>query len=219
MGKTAEELRWEIDQRRSDLTRDFDAIGDRVSPARVMERRTQAVRTRFRTMKDSVMGSADQVGDHAVDLRGTAADKASNIRSSATDAIHGAGEGIQHAGERVAEVPDVVRHQTEGNPLAAGLVAFGLGLLAATVLPESRKERQLARQLQPKLEDAARTAASTGKELAEDLKPAVEDSKSQLTDAAMSSKENLTDQAREAAQSVADTAKSGASDVKDAARS
>ena len=44
MGKTAEELRFEIAQQRVDLTRDFEMIGDRVSPSRMVERRTAAQR-------------------------------------------------------------------------------------------------------------------------------------------------------------------------------
>jgi gas vesicle protein len=222
MGKTAEELRWEIDQRRSDLTRDFDAIGDRVSPGRVVERKTAAVRSRFRNVKESVMGSADQVGGQAhervIDLRGQAGDTAGAVRASATEAVQTAQEGIHTAGERVAEVPDLVRQETQGNPLVAGLVAFGVGLLAASVLPETRKERHLARKVQPQLEDAARAAADTGRGLADDLKPVVQDSASHLQDSARESAQHVTEQAKEAAHSVTGEAKSAADDIKDSAR-
>jgi gas vesicle protein len=223
MGKTPEELRWEIDQRRSDLTRDFEAIGDRVTPRRVVERRTRAVTSRFRNLRTSVMGTADRYGGHAqstgVDLREQAGQTAEDLRSSAAGAVHRAQEGIHGAGERVAEVPGIVRHETEGNPLAAGLVAFGVGLLAATVLPETGKERRLARRVEPQLTDAARAAADTGRGLAEELKPAVQDSAASLQESARESAQHVADHAREAARSVTDDARSQAAGVRDAARS
>jgi cell division septum initiation protein DivIVA len=223
MGKTAEELRQDIELRRSNLTNDFDAIGDRVSPGRIVERRTDAVKGRFKTVRESVMGTADHVGEQARDtvggLRAQAGDAAGTVASSASGAVHAAEDGIHTAGEKAAEVPGMVREQTQGNPLAAGLVAFGLGLLVATVLPESRKERQLARTVQPHLEDAARATGDTGRALAEDLKPAVQDSAQHLQESARESAQHVTDTAKDAARSVTAEAKDKAADVKDAARS
>jgi hypothetical protein len=210
MGKTAEELKWDIDQRRSDLTRDFDAIGDRVSPQRIAERRVQAVRSRFGDVKNSVMGARDT----AVDGVGATGQRA---QDTATGAVQSAQEGLHTAGEKVAEVPDLVRANTQGNPLAAGLVAFGLGLLAATVLPGTRKERRLARTIQPQLEDAARTAAETGRSLAEDLKPVAQDSARSLQESARESAQHVADGAKDAAQSVKDHTRDAAGDVKNAA--
>lgn len=43
---------------------------------------------------------------------------------------------------RIADVPGAHR----GQPLAAGLIAFGMGLLAASLIPPSQWERQLAGQ-------------------------------------------------------------------------
>jgi gas vesicle protein len=219
MGKTAEELRDDIELRREYLSRDLDAIGDRVSPSRVVERRTEAVKDRFRNAKESVMGKADDIGDHAVDLRDRAGDRAGSARETVGEAAHKAQEGMHQAAEKVGEVPQMVRQQTQGNPLAAGLVAFGLGLLAATVLPESRRERRLARQVQPQLEDAARAAAQTGRAMADDLKPTIQQSAAELQDRARESVEHVKGEAQDAARSVADDSKQAASNVKDAARS
>ena len=222
MGKTAEELRLEIEQSRSNLTSDLDAIGDRVSPNRIVERRTEAARSRIRTMKESVMGTAETVSDRALDLRDQAGDTAGDLRSSVSEAAHDAagraGERVHHGAERVGEVPDMVRHETQGNPLAAGLVAFGLGLLAATVLPETCRERKMAATIQPKLETAARSAADAGREMVDEMRPSVETSTGHLTDQVHRAADHLTDQARDAAQSVAGTARQGAEHVTDTAR-
>jgi gas vesicle protein len=217
MGKTASELRGDIEQRRRDLTSDLDAIGDRVSPGRVLERRTEGLKTRFRTTKESIMGQADSITDTSVDLRDRIGDAAGSARSSVGDAASKAADGVHHAAERVGDAPGAVRSQTQGNPLAAGLVAFGLGLLVSTVLPETRRERRLVREVQPRIEDAARTAAGTGRAMADDLRPAAEQSATHLQESAKASVERVADEARDAAGTVASDTKTAAANVKDAA--
>ncbi len=204
MGKTAEELRTEIVQQRIDLTRDFEMIGDKVSPSRIVERRTEAAKGRVRRMRDAVMGTADDAGSAAADRMGS-------VRESAGD-MAGNVSGM------VSEAPQRIEEGTQGNPLAAGMVAFGLGLLAATVLPSSRKERQLARQLQPQLEQAAQTAAEAGKDVAEELKPAVQEAGSQLGEVAKQAASEVQQTAQERAGSVTDTAKQAGQDVKEQAQ-
>ena len=44
MGQSAEELRREIEETRDNLTGTVDAIGDRVSPGRIVERKTNRAR-------------------------------------------------------------------------------------------------------------------------------------------------------------------------------
>jgi len=140
-----------------------------------------------------------------------------SARESVGDAAHRAQEGVHHAVERAGDVPDMVRYKTEGNPLAVGLVAFGLGLVAATLLPESSRERRLARQLQPQLEDAARTAAETGRTIAEDLKPSLQQSAEHVQESARESVGNVTEEAKSAAQHVTEEGKQAAANVKDTA--
>ena len=127
MGKTAAELRQDIEQQRADIERDVDAIGDRVSPARIMDRRTEAVRSKFRNAKEAVMGSndPDDPNDPSGSTSRSVADRVSDTKDHAADLAHTAVDGV-------AGVPERVRSGTTGNPLAARLVAFGLGLIAAT---------------------------------------------------------------------------------------
>ena len=63
MGQTAEELRAqqlreEIAQGRSELSGTLDAIGDRVSPRRIAERRVNRIFGVFGTVRERVMGTA-----------------------------------------------------------------------------------------------------------------------------------------------------------------
>ena len=59
MGTTPDELRYELEQQRESLSRDLVAIGDRVSPGRMVERRKMAVRDSFGRARDAVMGARD----------------------------------------------------------------------------------------------------------------------------------------------------------------
>ena len=45
-----------------------------------------------------------------------------------------------------------MKAKAEGNPLAAGLIAFGAGLLISGLIPSSQKEQQAVSTLQEKAE-------------------------------------------------------------------
>jgi len=201
MGKTAEELRGEIAQQRSELTRDFDMIGDKVSPSRMVERRTEAVKGRFRRAREAVMGSAD------------------HVTQSTGDGMHSARDAAGAVGSAVTDAPHRIEQGTSGNPLVAGMVAFGLGVLAATVLPASRKEQQLARQMQPQLEHAAHAVAESGREVAQEMAPAVQQAGADLGDTAKAAAAEVQHTAQDHASSAADTTKQAAADVRDTAKS
>jgi len=55
------------------------------------------------------------------------------------------------------ELPRKVAAKAEGNPLAVGLIAFGVGLLAASLIPASTKEKELASSIK----DSAQAAELT----------------------------------------------------------
>ena len=141
MGKTAEDLRRDLEEQRDSLGRDLVAIGDRVSPGRMVERRRLAVRQSFGRARDAVMGAKD-----------TAADTTQHAASSAQSAVGSAASAV---GDAVTSAPQAIQSQTQGNPLAAGLVAFGVGALAGSLLPTTRREEQAVAQVQPALESAA----------------------------------------------------------------
>lgn len=173
MGQTAEELRQQLDEQRDMVGRDLVAIGDRVSPGRMVERRRMAIRQSFGRARNAVMGAAD----------------------TATTA---SGERIGGVGSAVAGAPDAVLAQTQGNPFAAGIVAFGAGALIGSLLPKTRYEAQAAQQVQPALETAASELGAEAKDLAENVKEhAVE----------------AADRLKESAQDAAETVKADASDA------
>lgn len=143
------------------------------------------MRQRMTDMKDRVMGVAS---DTPQQLSGAA----SNVASSAADTARGA--------------PDTARRVTEGNPIAAGLVAFDAGLVIATLFPETRTEERLAETVQPQLEQLAFDAGQVTQDAAKALKPAVQHAADDLAHHAQDSVTTVKDQATHAAHETADQA-------------
>ena len=190
---SADELRHQLDERRADIGDDLVAIGDRVSPKRVAERRAAAVKQKVGGMRDAVMGAKDSVVDTA----------------------SGVGDQASQAADQVRRGPEVARQQAQGNPLAAGLIAFGVGMLAATVIPSSRREQQLvADKVQPQLDEAASHIGEVAQEAMDTVRPEVEDAAAQLKDDAQQAVTNVKDDASTAAGEVADGAKQQADDLR-----
>jgi hypothetical protein len=179
-----ERIRREIEGTQRNLSTDVNALTEKVSPGRIVERRVGRVRTALGSAKDRVMGTA---ADHA----STAGDKVGAVASTA-------GDKVSSAADAVGDAPASIRRGTQGNPLAAGLIAFGAGWLVSSLLPASEPERRLAGQA----EDLAR----------EHVAPAAQHAAEEL-------KENLREPAQQAADSVRSEAADSASTVKDETRS
>ena len=107
----AEKLGMDIASERRGLAESIEAIGDRVSPGRMVERRTNRVKDRISSVKDTVMGAAPSMP---------------SMPSMPHPGLHpGSSDGSSMPS--MPSMPDV-SGTTRGNPLAAGLVAFGTGL-------------------------------------------------------------------------------------------
>ena len=63
MGQSTEELNSQIEDTRQRMASDLDTLQDRVSPSAIVERRKQAVKGRFASAKDKVMGTAHSAKD------------------------------------------------------------------------------------------------------------------------------------------------------------
>jgi len=60
--------------------------------------------------------------------------------------------------------------KTQGNPLAAGLIAFGAGLLVSSLIPPSAKEREAAEALKSAAEPVTTEITEAAKDMAQGLK-------------------------------------------------
>ncbi|MEE6282416.1 DUF3618 domain-containing protein [Georgenia sp. MJ170] len=185
-------IRRDIERTRTDLSEDVDALTDRVSPGNIAQRQGDKVRDAVSGAKDRVFGSASDASD-------TVRDQADR----ATDAAR--------------EAPQRVKRTAEGNPLAAGLIAFGAGLLAAGLIPSSSKERELVKQAKEsdavaQVTDDVKGAA---KESAEHLKEPAQQAADDLKATATESVNRVKGEGQDAAQDVRGQAQDAAQNVKD----
>ncbi len=189
MGQSPEDLRRDIEETRDSLSENLDAIGDRVSPGRVIERRRNRMRGSVDSLRDRVMGPASgPSGQGSVDDDGGVT---STLRSA----------------------PESARQQAQGNPLLAGAVAFGVGVAAAALFkgsqPEARAVQTLKEAAQPLKEPlaaAAQQVASTvqegGQQAAEQLKESATQSAEQVKGTAQSSAQQTKDAGAHAVEEV-----------------
>ena len=176
MSQNATELKSQISQQRSAIGEDLDALGDRLSPRRIAERRKAAVTDSVRSVRERVMGTADSAG-------------------SATSRM------VSEAAGKMGEAPDAARRQVEGNPLAAGVFAFAAGLVVAALLPETEREQEMAQRIQPQMEQMAGEVGQAAKDTAQHLQPAAQSAVEHVKDQAQESAAHVKDQAQQTAQS------------------
>ena len=209
MAERTEELRRDIEATRAHMSGTLDEIGDRVSPGRIAERQWRGVRESGSRLASTVMG-APRV---ATRRTGSAI---GDVQSSASGAA-------STAAQTVAGAPDAVKEAASGNPIAAGAVAFGIGVLIGSIAPASREEERVAEQL---MEPVQAAVTETGQQLAgaikehvqEDMAPVVEHATEAVADVKQHAAESAESVKGEAA-SAKDTIQSDVSDAAEDARS
>jgi gas vesicle protein len=127
--------------------------------------------------------------------------------SSVKDKVMGSG---QSAGGTVSSAASSAQERFEGAPLASGLVAFGTGVVLASLLPSSRVEAEAAHRV-------VETAKEQGQPLLDDVRAAgaevVEGVKQQSAEAA----QQVKDSAQESVRTVKEEGQASAGSVKDEA--
>lgn len=179
MGTDTERLKIEIEETRADLGRDVDALAEKVDPRRVAHRRVDDARDAARRMRDAVVGASD-TGTHRM----------SDIAEGAQERVSGTAHAMR----------DEATRRTRGNPLALGLVAFGVGWLVASVVPAPRAEQELV-------------AAG-----ADRVQPLAEPVAEHLRDSAENIKDAMSSEVSAAAQDLKDSASRGVERVRDETR-
>jgi hypothetical protein len=109
--------------------------------------------------------------------------------------------------DTVRSAPETVRRRATGNPLAAGLIAFGAGLLLSSLIPASDPEQQVATQLKD-------FATEQGRPVAQQLGQAGQEAAQELKESAQQRAESVKQTAADATSTVKGEAQSAASDVK-----
>ena len=76
-------IRRQIEDTRRELSYDVDALNEKVNPARVVDRRVTAAKTRVSNLKEKVMGSAHDTHSSA---QGMASNAAGSVQGAASSA-------------------------------------------------------------------------------------------------------------------------------------
>ncbi len=208
MAENTEQVKEEIERTREDLGYTLDALGQKVSPKQAARRKIARIKDAGVAIKDRVMGTTRAVGSSVGDRASAVSDRASAVGERVSGLSDVAGERAGQVKDAVTSTPQVVRRQTEGNPLAAGIIAFGAGLLAGSLLPKTRTEEQLGPKVRQNIVEPMK---STATEVGQELKSSVQESARSATDEVKST-------AQEAAGQVKETAHQSAQDVKEQAQ-
>ncbi|GGE96737.1 DUF3618 domain-containing protein [Mycetocola zhadangensis] len=174
MTNNPEAIRQEIEETRRELGNDVDALADKVSPSSIAHRQTEKVKGFGRKVKDNVMGVADNATSHLSDAASHVGDKASHVGNMPSSAVS----------------------KAKGNPVAVGVIAFGIGLLAASLIPASSKERQFAQTAKDKAAPLVDDLKETAKGFAEDLKEPAKEAAESVKGAAAEAVSNVKDDAK-----------------------
>jgi hypothetical protein len=226
-----EQIRREIERTQAALSQDVDALAEKVTPGKIVERRVDRARDAATRLKEKVMGSDPYGNQHGAggyvgDVRsaastatdrvsGTASSAASSVQDAASSAAGTVQDAASSAAGAVQEAPAAIRRQTRGNPLAAGIIAFGAGWLVSSLLPASRREQELADQAkqvaQEKVQPAAQQVAA---EVKENLREPAQHAVASVRSTAQDAKDTVTDEGRSAAQDVQGRAQDAAGNVR-----
>jgi hypothetical protein len=203
-----DEIRADIERTRASLSDNVDDLAESVKPKNVAGRQVGKVKEAASNVKERVMGSPYDDDDRGA--VGTVSDKAYAAKDAVADKAYTAKDTVSdkasEAGEAVRQAPRRLKRRAQGNPLAAGVVAFGLGMLVSSLIPSSEKEREAVSQLQENLEPVKEKAAEVARDVGEGLKPAAQEAAESVKTTAQEGVETVKQEGQSAAQDVKDQA-------------
>ncbi|MDR6988700.1 gas vesicle protein [Paenarthrobacter nitroguajacolicus] len=188
MTQNPDALRADIEETRRRLSTNVDAVADKVTPSHIVNRRVDKIKT-------AVFGARDDVSNAAGNAAHRTGDTVSGIAGNVSDAVSDLGD-----------APQVITRKAQGSPIAAGLIAFGAGLLVSSLFPASEKEREAAQAVK----DAAQP-------LTDELSHAAQEVAEHLREPAQDALQNVKDSATDAAATVKEEGQAAAADVQDRA--
>lgn len=184
MSDSPDEIRADIERTRRELGGDVDALADKVNPSKIVDRQVDRVRGAFGSVRDRVMGAADD-----------------------------AGSSLSDAADSVGDMRDRVVAKAQGAPLAVGMIAFGVGVLIASLIPASSKEKELAATVKDQAQPLVDQATDAAKQIGEHLKEPAQDAVTAVKDSAQDSVASVKDEAQSAAGDVRDQAQQARENV------
>jgi uncharacterized protein YjbJ (UPF0337 family) len=222
MAQEPDRLRQDIENTRASLTRDVDLLAEKTSPK-------QAARRRWTSVKEKVMGSTEHarnvtsdtahstagtVKDTAHSAAGTVQEKASQLGDRASDLGGTVSEKAHDLAGTVKSAPQTVTQQTQGNPIAAGIIAFGIGMLTATLLPVTEAEKHAGEQIKERSGDLTDKAKEVASGMKDDVAGTVQQAAGELKETATDAVQQTKQQAQSSAQDAKEQSKQAVSNAR-----
>ncbi|WP_317230770.1 DUF3618 domain-containing protein [Clavibacter sp. MX14-G9D] len=161
---------------------------------------------------------ADKVTPAKVAQRQT--EKVRGAFSNVKDSVLGsASDARASAGDAVSGTAGGAKARARGNPLGLGLVAFGAGLVIASLIPASDTEKELASTVKDKAQPLVEKATDAAKDVAGELKEPAQQAAEAVKGTATDSAETVRSEAQSTAQDVKGSAQDAKQTVQDDARS
>jgi ElaB/YqjD/DUF883 family membrane-anchored ribosome-binding protein len=190
MSNDPEQIRRDIERTQSNLSYDVNQLGETVRPGNVARRQAGKLSGAASGLRERVMGKAADMQSAGGDAAGRVGDTASSVQHKA-------------------------KSQVNGNPLAAGLVALGVGALIGSLLPSSDREQQAATALKEKAEPLVDEAKGVARQTADNLKPQAQEAAQSVKDQATDSAQTVKDEGQSTAQDVQSSAQDAKSNVQE----
>ena len=191
MSNDPDQIRREIERTRTDLSGNVNALGDKVNPGSIARRQVGRVRGAAQSVKETVMGHSADPTDGGV---------------------------VGAVGDTLSDAPGALTRKAQGSPVAAGLIAFGAGLLLASLFPASQAEQHAAENLKEKAQPLVDDLTDVGKEIAGNLQEPAQQALEEVKAAAADAADTVKDEATTGAQEVKSQAQDSADTVRHAAQ-
>jgi gas vesicle protein len=160
---------------------------------------------------------ADKVTPAKVAQRQT--EKVRGALSNVKDSVLGsASDARANVGDAVSGTAGGAKAKAKGNPVGLGLVAFGAGLLIASLIPASDKEKELASTVKDKAQPLVEKATDAAKDVASELKEPAQQAAQSVASTASDSAETVKSEAQSTAQDVKGSAQDAKQTVQDDVR-
>jgi len=206
----ADAIRTEIEQTRAELSHNVDTLTETANPKNIAGRQVDKVKGAAQNVREHLMGAPDDPYDSGRlgEAGDAVADKAAGLKDRAAGAA-----------DSLTDAPKQVRRKARGNPLAAGLIAFGIGYLISSAIPSSEREQQAAQRIQEKAEPLKEKLTETAQDLGDRLREPAQDALESVKATAGEAVSNVKQEGQAAKQDVTDQVQSSGEAVRGSASS
>lgn len=153
---------------------------------------TDRLEREIQKTRSEVGGDVDALAEK-IDPRRVAERRMEAVRETATnvkDRMMGVEEDVASAVSGAARMPI---ERTRGNPIAIGVIVFGIGWLAGSLLPMGDRERMATQRAMKAAEPLRSEAMQAAGELADGMREPLQQAAEQLTQSATESAQHLSE--------------------------